>query len=347
MDVRHPVGAGQHLRGVARRRHAVGADIGAEIGRARAAQAADGAVALAGDLQLAFGVAGVVRRDQVLAAVFDPFHRAVELSRRERDQEILGIELAAHAEAAADVGLDHGDGVLGQPHLLRQDAAVVEHHLGHAGDGEMALGRVPFGEQTARLHRHRAETLHREALAAGVRRVAERGVGVALFRRQRDDVVAAGRLEQQAFVLARRWRDRPPAAAPRCRARWRRAHPRPAPRCRPPRRRSARRRSAPCPCAMTGCWYGLNSGSSSCRMVMTGISPIFAAISAAVMTACTPGRFSAADASIERMRPCATELRRNTACSASALGTSSTILAAAAQEAQVLQALDRAADRPV
>ena len=51
---------------------------------------------------------------QVLAAVLDPFHRAAELARRERDQEILRIELAAHAEAAADVVLDHGDGVFGK-----------------------------------------------------------------------------------------------------------------------------------------------------------------------------------------------------------------------------------------
>ena len=160
-------------------RHAVGADVGADVDRAVPAQAADGAVALAGDLQFAFGVARVVRRDQMLAAVLDPFHRAVELLRRERNQEILGIELAAHAEAAADVGFDHGDGVFRQAHLLRQDAAVVEHHLGQAANGEVAVRRVPFGQQPARLHRHGGEALHREALAAGVGRVAERGLGVA------------------------------------------------------------------------------------------------------------------------------------------------------------------------
>ena len=100
---------------VARRGDAVGADVGAEIDRAAAAQAEDLAVAVAGDLQLAFGVAGVIGREQVLAAVLDPFHRPAERPRRERDQEILRIEFAAHAEAAADVGLDHGDGVLGEP----------------------------------------------------------------------------------------------------------------------------------------------------------------------------------------------------------------------------------------
>ena len=36
-------------------------------------------------------------------------------------------------------------------------------------------------------------------------------------------------------------------------------------------------------------------------------------MSFAVMTLCTPWIFSAAEASIERMRPCATELRRITA----------------------------------
>ena len=52
------------------------------------------------------------------------------------------------------------------------------------------LRRVPFGEQAARLHRHRGEALHLEALAADVGRIAERGLGVALDRRQRDDVIA-------------------------------------------------------------------------------------------------------------------------------------------------------------
>ena len=35
-----------------------------------------------------------------------------------------------------------------------------------------AFGRIPFGEQAARLHGHRGEALHRKALAAGVGRVA-------------------------------------------------------------------------------------------------------------------------------------------------------------------------------
>ena len=51
-------------------------------------------------------LARVVRGHEVLGAILDPLHGAAEPLRRERDQDVLGIELAAHAEAAADVDLD-------------------------------------------------------------------------------------------------------------------------------------------------------------------------------------------------------------------------------------------------
>src|SRR5215470_18438639 len=53
---------------------------------------------------------------------------------------------------------------------------------------------------------------------------------------------------------------------------------------------------------------------------MVGTAPI----SAAVMTACTPGRRRAAVASMVRMRPCATALRRMTACNSPSQWMSST-----------------------
>ena len=116
-DVADSIGAGQELRGLRRHHAAVGADIGAHVAVDVAAQAEDVAVARAGDLDVAIDLARVIGRHQVLAAVLDPFHRAADVAGRERDQEILGIELAAHAEAAADVGLDHVDGGLGEPSM--------------------------------------------------------------------------------------------------------------------------------------------------------------------------------------------------------------------------------------
>ena len=63
----------------------------------------------AGDLDLAIGLARVVHRDQVLAPVLEPADRASDMPGGKRDQEVLGIELAAGAEAAADIVLDQVD----------------------------------------------------------------------------------------------------------------------------------------------------------------------------------------------------------------------------------------------
>ena len=81
------------------------------------------------------GLAGVVHRHQVFAAVLDPFHRTIDVARSERDEEILRVEFAARAIAAADVVLDHGDLRFRQADLLRQNAPVEERHLGGTGNG--------------------------------------------------------------------------------------------------------------------------------------------------------------------------------------------------------------------
>ena len=198
VDVRHAIRAREELRDVARRDRAVGAHVGAHVDPRRAAQRDDPAVALAQDLDLAVHLARVIRREQVLAAILGPFHRAAEAPRGEGNEEILGIELAAHAEAAADVGLEHVDAVLGQVHVLRQHAPRRERHLGRARYRELGARAVPGREQPARLHAHRGVALHGKPLlapigCAGTERVPFRcGVGdrepafVAVhYRRQR------------------------------------------------------------------------------------------------------------------------------------------------------------------
>src|SRR5205085_1354593 len=118
VDIRHAIRPGEELRDVARRNGAVGAEIGADIDPDLAAQGHDVPVALAEDLELRLHLARMVRRHQVLAPVLGPFHRPPEAPRGEWNQEIFRIELAAHAEAAADVGLEHVDALFGQVHVL-------------------------------------------------------------------------------------------------------------------------------------------------------------------------------------------------------------------------------------
>ena len=93
----------------------------------------------AGDLELAIHVARVIGGHQVIAAILGPLDRAAETARGERNEKVLRKELAARAEAAADVELDHVDGALGQVQQLRQNAPAGERRLGRALHRHAAL----------------------------------------------------------------------------------------------------------------------------------------------------------------------------------------------------------------
>ena len=140
--------------------------------------------------------------------------------------------------------------------------------------------------------------------------------------------------------------DRRRPAAARYRARSHRPRPRRARRCRRAPPRSARRHSAPCrarsPAARNGSIAGIGCSRNG---IVAAPSPIMSRRGDhRVHAAASP---APRVASIARMRPCATGLRRIAACSMPAGSKSSTILPAAAQEAQILDALDRAADERV
>jgi len=87
--------------------------------------------------------------------------------------------------------------------VLGENDAIVERDLGGAVDRHMGLGRVPLGEQPARLHGHGGETLNLEALAAHVGRSGESRFGVAAHGRELGRTIGAGRFEQQNVIAAR------------------------------------------------------------------------------------------------------------------------------------------------
>ena len=47
----------------------------------------------------------MVYGEQMLAAILDPFHRSIDFASRERNEEIFGVEFAAHAKTATDIEL--------------------------------------------------------------------------------------------------------------------------------------------------------------------------------------------------------------------------------------------------
>ena len=121
----------------------------------------------------------MIGREEVLAPILDPLHGPVELASQRRDQQVFGIELAANAEAATRIGHLHDHGFLGKAEHGCEHAAVEEWHLGDAEYRDALLGGVPARREPTRLHRNGGVPLHRETLAAHIRRGLERVIRIA------------------------------------------------------------------------------------------------------------------------------------------------------------------------
>ncbi len=156
---------------------------------------------VARDLQIALDVARVVGRDEMLAAVLDPLDRPTHLHCRERDEEILGIELAAHAERAADIAFDHLDGINFQANRGSKHTAVRERHFRSAIDSQFPVVGIPLGKEAARLQRHRGMAMDAEGFASRVRGRRERRVRIPSFRTQSKRAIRTCGVEQQDFTF--------------------------------------------------------------------------------------------------------------------------------------------------
>ena len=90
----------------------------------------------------------------MLAAVLDPLDRPPQQPRGEGDQHLLGIDQHdLHAEAAAHIRRDHGEGGLRHAQLLRDDAAGGDRRLRGVPDRERVEARIVLGDDAAGLHR--------------------------------------------------------------------------------------------------------------------------------------------------------------------------------------------------
>ena len=165
----------------------------------------------------------------------------------EADHDLVLVEVVLQAEAAADVGGDHPDAVLGQAGDLGDAVAHGVGGLAGGPDREAAVG-VGGGDDAPRLHRgahHPADVeAERERLA---RRRRTRRRCARRCRRRRSGTSRCRRGRRRAAVRPVRARPgrRPPRGARRPRPGCGRRRPRPGSGRRPPRCRRARRRSAP------------------------------------------------------------------------------------------------------
>ena len=118
-------------------------------------QAQDLAVAGGRDLAVHEVVAGEPGRHQVLGAVLHPLHRLAGDDRADHRADVARVDRHLVAEAAADVGRDHLDLVLGQAGHQRVHRAVGVRRLGGDPGGELAGHLVHVGDRAAGLHRRR------------------------------------------------------------------------------------------------------------------------------------------------------------------------------------------------
>ena len=238
---RHAIGPGQDAGRHVHDARRVGAHIGALIVEIAVVDGEDHAVAVDGGADLVQLLARVIGRDQMLAPVFDPFHRPVEFLGGDANQHVLRIKLAAGAEAAADMGLVNVDRARRKLKHARQQFLIAVRHLGGAVQFENAARGVVAADGAARLERHAGMPADGKLELDDVGGVAERrlDVAVALADQRRLAGMSGRKFDRRG---ARR---RAAAAVPRSRPRPDRPRPRRRRDRRQTRRRSDRRHSAP------------------------------------------------------------------------------------------------------
>jgi hypothetical protein len=104
----------------------VAADVRGDLGP----EPDDSAVLVQAELGVDDFVPRVRGRQEILAAIADPFHRTPEPPGHDAGGDLLGIERGLGAEAAAHVGRDHADEVFGNVEQIGQDVADEAGALG-------------------------------------------------------------------------------------------------------------------------------------------------------------------------------------------------------------------------
>ena len=149
----HPVEAGHHAHRAVGHAGAVGAHVAALVVAELVLDRQHPPVGIDRDPGAMTLFAALVGRRQMLLPVLDPFDRAAEPPRRGQDQHVLGIELAADPEPAADMALVELDLRVREPEHPHQGFLVAVRDLGRPVQFEDAAPGVVDPERAARLQR--------------------------------------------------------------------------------------------------------------------------------------------------------------------------------------------------
>ena len=191
---RHPIRAGQNARGHVHDARGMGPHIGALVMKVEVVDRQDASIGIDRRADAVELLARMIGGDEMLAPVLDPFHRPAETHGGDADQDILGIELAANAEAAAHMRFVHVDRGGRALEHARQQVAIAMRDLGGAVQLEDVARGVVAADGAARLQRHAGMAADRQLELDHRWRRAQRRVDVAIaLANDRHLGVAAGR----------------------------------------------------------------------------------------------------------------------------------------------------------
>ena len=196
---RDVVGPGQHAERQLGDDDPVRAQVGAVVVPQLVAQREQAVLLVEGGLEAVQLLARVVGGDEVLRAVLDPLDGSPERAREVRDEQILGVELPAHAEAAAGVRAPDRHALLRHAERGGEETAVEVRDLRHAPDGEAV--RAVLGDEAARLQRHRAVAADLDLERDDARGRREGAVDVAEAAAQHRARLAGQRVEHRLELL--------------------------------------------------------------------------------------------------------------------------------------------------
>ena len=177
VHVLHPVDADAHHQREVRDE---GEDrIGADVGEDVRAERGDAAVGVHRRLHVGDLATPVRGRHHVLDARLDPPEGHATLPREGGHHHVLGIGAELHAEAAAHLGRDDANLILGEAQCRGQPRAERVRRLVRRPYGDAAAGEVGRGEDGPALDRHAREALAHHPLLHHAMRLRKGSVGVA------------------------------------------------------------------------------------------------------------------------------------------------------------------------
>ena len=170
------------------------------------AQCQEPAIRVERQLGIDLLVATLIVAEQRLRARRNPFDRPADAARRPDEDGLLGIGLALHAKAAADIAGDHTDAAFrDMQDLMRQGLADAVHIL-RAGVERVAAGAgIIVGDAAARLHRDGGDAVVVERQPGDVMRPGKGGL----------DRIAIAHAHRERGVVGRTFMDQR-RAGPHC-----------------------------------------------------------------------------------------------------------------------------------